>query len=399
MGSFLIWLSGARPDILELSDVDRAKYSGMGSAVLITATMAGISMEFALHSALRAPLPAAIILAFAWGLAIMSLDRWLVASLTRQRNHLGYLVLALPRLGLGILFGLIISTPFTLQIFAPEIRQQIETTHLQTVEATDKSITSGIVAQQLAYYSTKVASDAQIMATRGASPPAPAIENLQKQLANENKLVNAAYKRWQCQLYGGSPQCPRGNGPLAIAAHDEYVSYRDKAVSINRQITVDERSRVPGAKTDFAPSTERYNYFRNEEKALEDATSSSILNNSGLLAQLHGLDEVTAGDGTLQAARWLLFLFFTAIECLPALIKVLLNLGPENTYEKLLARTEQEILEQAERKIPEIVQETIEERLHGIRTKHTRWKQLETVDVSHNGLAGQGWSGYRHDRL
>ncbi len=82
-------------------------------------------MTFALHSALKLALATAIVFAVAWALAIMSLDRWLVVSLVRQRNKLNYLLLALPRVGLGVLFGLIISTPVTLQIFQPEINQEI----------------------------------------------------------------------------------------------------------------------------------------------------------------------------------------------------------------------------------------------------------------------------------
>ena len=125
MGSLLIWLSGAQQDILARCRADRPKYVGLGAAVLITAALAAVSMTFALHNALKVSLAAAIPFAVAWGLAIMSLDRWLVVSLVRQQNKLNYLLLALPRVALGILFGLIISTPFTLQIFQPEINQQI----------------------------------------------------------------------------------------------------------------------------------------------------------------------------------------------------------------------------------------------------------------------------------
>src|SRR5258708_3159287 len=144
MGRLLIWLSGAQPDILAQCKQDRPKYIGVGSAVLVTSSVAVVSMTFALHIALppnfplplpfaspfalhialAAKFPVAVPFAFAWGLAIMSLDRWLVVSLVRQ-SPLRYFLLALPRLLLGLLFGVIISTPLTLQIFHVEIDNQI----------------------------------------------------------------------------------------------------------------------------------------------------------------------------------------------------------------------------------------------------------------------------------
>jgi len=105
----LIWLSGAQPEILAEFKHDQPKYVGIGSAVLITSTMAAVSMTFALHIALDASVLVAIPFALAWGLAIMSLDRWLVVSMTRKQ-----LLLAIPRALLGLLFGIIISTPLTL---------------------------------------------------------------------------------------------------------------------------------------------------------------------------------------------------------------------------------------------------------------------------------------------
>src|SRR5262249_41502055 len=68
----------------------------------------------------------------------------------------------------------------------------------------------------------------------------------------------------------------------------------------------------------------------------------------GILASLKALDELRGSSSTLMLADLLLFLFFTAIEWLPILVKALLNLGPENTYEKLLARADEASLRNAE---------------------------------------------------
>src|SRR6185437_11452978 len=80
----LIWLSGAQPELLSRCPTDKPKYIGIGSAIAITAGVASTSMTFALTTALRASLYVALPFALLWGLAIMSLDRWLVVSLQRE---------------------------------------------------------------------------------------------------------------------------------------------------------------------------------------------------------------------------------------------------------------------------------------------------------------------------
>ena len=134
MGIPLIWLSGARSDVLRRCPGDKAKYLGIGSAIALTAGVATVSMGFALTTALHAPLLAALPFALLWGLAIMSLDRWLVVSLQREAGVMGlvrYLVLASVRLALALLIGFIVSTPFVLEIFHPEIDNRVDVIHAQ----------------------------------------------------------------------------------------------------------------------------------------------------------------------------------------------------------------------------------------------------------------------------
>ena len=72
--------------------------------------------------------------ALLWGLAIMSLDRLFVASMHRYRNRLIYLFMASPRFLMAILLGFVISTPFVLVIFRPEISHQIKILHAARVK-------------------------------------------------------------------------------------------------------------------------------------------------------------------------------------------------------------------------------------------------------------------------
>jgi hypothetical protein len=64
-----------------------------------------------------------------------------------------------------------------------------------------------------------------------------------------------------------------------------------------------------------------------------------------LLIRLQALSQLTDRNSTLNWARWLLFALFTVIECLPIVVKTLLNLGPRTAYEAIQADQEQMHLE------------------------------------------------------
>src|ERR1700678_447637 len=120
-GDFFIWLSGVSRQVLDQCPTERPKFIGLGASILVTAGMAAVSLSFALYTALKAPIWLALIFALLWGLAIMSLDRLFVVSLHRYRNRFFYVLLAAPRFLMAVLLGFVISTPFVLQIFQPEI--------------------------------------------------------------------------------------------------------------------------------------------------------------------------------------------------------------------------------------------------------------------------------------
>jgi Domain of unknown function (DUF4407) len=352
MGRLLIWLSGARPEILRRCPTDRAKYLGLGSAILITATMAAVSMTFALHTALRLALPVAIPFAVAWGLAIMSLDRWLVVSLQRQDNWWNYIPLATVRLALGLLFGIIISTPFVLQIFHPEISQKITEIQNQRLDAYFAGLRNDPLSARIAAEAAKVKSLQDTIKANGTgqSPQqSPEVQGLIKLRNQAEAQASSDLDQFQCQLYG--PCQPTGYGPVARAdqarylADERLVGQYDGAIkSAEHNIGVGQAQGVAQA-VKALPAAQ--NALQDDRRAQAQQTAVFEKQNTadtGLLISLQALDMVTDQNSALNLARWLLFLLFTTIECLPILVKILLNLGPENTYEKLLALEEKRTL-------------------------------------------------------
>ena len=357
MANPLIWLSGAQPEILAEFKHDQPKYVGIGSAVLITATMAAVSMTFALHIALDASVLAAIPFALAWGLAIMSLDRWLVVSMTRKQ-----LLLAIPRALLGLLFGIIISTPLTLQIFHVEIANRISYDHTNDLVAYDssaavKKLTTAVTADQQAVAKDQAVINSGGGATSGSDPTITADK---QKLASDQAQEQTYYKSWHCELYGGcAGTYVQGEGPAAKADYANYQYYLKQVqidqtqlatdqTALRKSDSTDSANAVNGAQSSLIRDKAQLTQDQSTLTSMKDNYKTTLDKDTGILASLQALDELRMSNPTLFAAEFLLFLFFTAIEWLPIGVKLLLNLGPENSYEKALGEAEQVSLMRAE---------------------------------------------------
>lgn len=444
MGRFLIWLSGAQRDILDSCRTDRAKYVGVGSAVLVTSAMAAVSMSFALHIALKATLPVAIPFALAWGLAIMSLDRWLVVSMVRQEKRVNYLLLALPRLALGILFGVIISTPLTLQIFHLEIANQISIDHTNAANAYNAELSKSALAGRVNADQKAVGADQAVINSGGGTGMGPAqdptLVSLRQQLRSDQNEAQAFYNSWHCEEFGFPGHCDVGNGPAAKHDLQNYQLYRGQVQSDQSQIAAEETSLNVRNKKDaiVAVANARTNLLADQAKLDQDQGNLTKLkqnfnatnaDDTGILASLKALDELRSSSPTLFMAELLLFLFFTAIECLPILVKVLLNLGPMNTYERAIAQAEQasllrageeittqhlatvrrqdELNEESERLheewqarvLPGLIRDEIDARERVARARLTRWEQRAQAERGNDqdddrfGLGGLSATG------
>ncbi len=362
MGRFLIWLSGARRQILAECPTERPKYVGIGTAILITAATAGVSLSFALVTILKVPLPDALPFAIAWGLAILSLDRLFVVSMSRQGPRWAHLSRALPRVLLALLLGAVISTPFVLQIFRPEIDQEITILQQQAANAHNKQVATSKLAARIQQEQARVSMLESLAATGGPGlDPGtdPTLQKLTSQLKQAQANENNDYAELQCQLYGlpgpNGTRCVAGDGQQAKRSRDAYNSDVRQVSLLQDEINTQEgqlkarsqqlqgnnkaeaAAQLPAAKLALQTDIGR------EQQDINDFNTANQ-NDTGLLIRLKALDAVTKGNSTLTWARWLLFAMFVVIDCMPVMIKVMLNLGPENNYDRMLAGEERKQL-------------------------------------------------------
>ena len=162
----MTWLSGADNEVLAAFPGDRPKFTALGAVMTATAVLASVSMWFFLHMALRLNGLVAIPFGLLWGAGIISIDRMLVVSM-HGRGWGTVLLQGTPRLFLALLLGFVISTPVTLQIFSPEINNQIKVIQQKAATAFAAQVNNGI-AQQLPKFQQSTTDSSKIRRTRGS---------------------------------------------------------------------------------------------------------------------------------------------------------------------------------------------------------------------------------------
>ena len=120
---FFVWLAAPNPVVLSTVP-ESNKLAALGGTVLATALLATAAATFTAHQFLHVSRFGALLVGAFWGLAIMNLDRWLLASMRRQRTVALTLLSGLPRIALAFVVGLVISERIVLQAFHKEIDAQ-----------------------------------------------------------------------------------------------------------------------------------------------------------------------------------------------------------------------------------------------------------------------------------
>jgi Domain of unknown function (DUF4407) len=359
---FVLALSGVHIETLELVPSERPRFESLGWSILITSGLAVVSMWFALASALNVNGIVALPIALCWGLVIMGIDRWLVTSMPVDNNR--KLALAAPRVVLALLLGTLISTPLVLRIFQTEINAQIVTMQQGNYNAFLKQQQGSQVAQQVSTYSKELNNLNTIINSQGAStgntstdPELVSYNNqltgLQKQLATWTLAQSQDLKEYSCQKYGGA-NCPKaGVGPAAKASLASYnqatvqvkkvqgevnqlqqdIAARTKELSSSSK--VDQQNRYQEALTQRPVVQQEYNTAVQRQNQLQAVFYAQNQASHGILTKLEALSQLSDSNLTVAVARWLLFLLFLVIECLPVTVKLLQK---PSGYEAALAR-------------------------------------------------------------
>jgi len=349
IGNWLAVLAGARPDVLAAAPGARAKFVALGGVLLSTGGLALVSMAFAVHMALGLAWPFALVAGLGWGLVVVNLDRMLMVGMAHDSSLKRNLVLAVPRVGLALVLGVVIATPLTLQIFAKEIDTEIVTMQAEAADEYQASLASDSRFAGLPELEERIANEEAIVASGGVADTGLAVVRADvaaKQAALDSTLAvsRELEAKAQCELDGSCGTGDAGTGQAYIEARAAADAQQAVVLAARSELddAVDAASSAEDRSASLAAAsleTDRAELARltAEQERLQAAFDGENEDAGGLLMRLEARERLGDENGTMAAAQFMLSLLFMSVEILPVLMKLLLNFSPPTAYDKLAA--------------------------------------------------------------
>jgi hypothetical protein len=370
---------------------ERKRLKALGAIVVAIACISGTSGTFLVHEFLHAPLIVALPLGAGWGAIVLTLDRWMIASIRRQRS-LGMTVsLALSRVLLAVALGLVTAPPILLRIF------QAETVALGTQEK-QTALLGG--KHKLAARFTTIpqleakSADLEQQVGNGNSEAGLADNatygEATKKAAQLRSEATAATARALCEADGTCGTHRAGNGPdyrlkehvaqrvTAEAQAAEAQAAQLRATLLREQAT-SAGERQARAHKELASVEGLLRTQRRERAQQESILQHAYSQPLGLADRLDALSNLAASHASVGWWNWVLAIIIVLLDTSPALGKLVMILGEPTPYEfqvgqeERLHREASEVFLDAERRKTHIDAESdveYAERVRRLRAKH-----------------------------
>ncbi len=359
-------LGGAEGAVLDQVPTETPRYVQMFFVLLGTAVVSALSMFFALLTGVRVAVWLAIPLAIIWALIIFNLDRFLTSTMKSTRQIGKLIGLAIPRVIMAAIIGIVVAEPLVLQIFQNDIQREVTSTNITQSLSDQKALETGPEKKALDAATAKVAALENQSATgivAGADSATAtekaaqsSVDSLTSQMADQQKVIDQARQMYQCELNGGTEVAGctgvAGEGTSSDAAKAQLQQAQSTYDALAAQLR-DAQAALTAAQTsgkDAASASEKTNRQQAQDQlpaaqksydaalAAYNARAASVATGNadavGLLSQITGLNRLSEKEPTLGWAHWLIAALFFMIELLPVLVKVLTSHGDKTLYEK-----------------------------------------------------------------
>ena len=304
--NFLWWCAGAHQKLLRQFPSEHSKYSGLGAVLLATFVLATLSAGYAIYTVFGNWLWT-IGFAIIWGLIIFNFDRFLVSTMRKYGvSRRKQIMMAIPRLALALLIGVVIARPLEMKIFDKEINVKMTENLHKKIQLNDS-----LLAMEYKNQLTTAESERQRL--------------LGRKLAIEDTLHNlqTAYLR-EADGTGGSMQ--RGIENITRLKQDAFNLARSRTAPELQELEQGMRSQdgiVASAKTAM------------EDKRKE--FEKTAIANMGFLERNKALADLSNEEASVFWASLLISMLIILIEIGPVLSKLIMPLGP---YDIALAKEE-----------------------------------------------------------
>ena len=361
-------LGGAEGSVLDEVPTETPRFVQMFFVLAGTALVSAISMYFALVTGVRIAAFVAVPLALVWALIIFNLDRFLTSTMRSTHNVWRLIGLAIPRVIMAAVIGIVVAEPLVLQIFQNDIAREVNATNITQAQSDQDAVTSGPERQALDAASERVAAlesqaatgvvEGAETTTASAAAAQASVDDLTAKLAEQQQVIDQARAIYQCEINGqgaGEVQgCSgvAGEGASSEAAEAQLAaaqaSYDDLAAKLRSAQADLADAQASGTAAASASEEQNKQQARDELPAAReqyqaalaayDARAAEIASGNagavGLLSQIGALERLGEREPTLKWAHLLIAVLFFMIELLPVIVKVLTSYGDPSLYEK-----------------------------------------------------------------
>ncbi|MGY2001663.1 DUF4407 domain-containing protein [Blastococcus sp. SYSU DS1024] len=348
IGDGLAVLAGARPDVLAAAPGARPKFVALGGVLLSTGALAAVSAAFAVAMALGVWWPLAVLVGLGWGAVVVNLDRMLLVGMAHDASLKRNFAMAVPRVGLALVLGVVVATPLTLQVFHKEIDAEIVAMQAEAADAHRLALESDSRFAGLPALRERIAAQEAVVASGGAADPG--LEVVRAGVAEKQAAYDRAVSlqrdldaKAQCELDGTCGTGDAGTGEAYLQARAAADAQTAVVTSARAELdaAVAAVGAAEGRSAALASSSldgDRAELTRltAELERLQAAFDTQNEGSGGILLRLEALDRLGERNGTLAAAQFMLSLLFMCVEVLPVLMKLLLNFSPPTAYDRLV---------------------------------------------------------------
>jgi hypothetical protein len=328
-------LSGTDP-----AGPDTAVRKGIAAAclLLVVAAMATGSGALFAHDLVNLSWTAAIPLGFAWGLAVLMIDRGVLVFMS-DAHGLRRIVTGVVRLLMAALLGYVVAEPLVLRIFEQEVdvalaqgRADAVADGLTKVDENPEYGTEAIAALE------KRVADLRTAAAASADPAAvdndPEVVRIRDELAVAVAARDAQQDLVECESDGTCGTGNAGDGPEWQRKLDELARLDGVVTRIEGELTTAEgnaRTRAgeaatatqQGAEKDLPQAEADLAAAVAEARTARDDATASGRSLDGLGARMESLDELREGSSSINREYLLITALLIVIDTSAVVLKLL----------------------------------------------------------------------------
>lgn len=364
-------LGGADGPILDRVPGETPRFVQMFFVLAGTALVSAISMLFALTTGVQVAIWVAVPLAIVWAAIIFNLDRFLTATMSSSRSVGKLIALAVPRVAMAALIGILVAEPLVLQVFHNDIAREVASTNITQSQSDQSALDKGPEKKALDAATKRVSALENQAATgivagtdKGSASTTAAqstVDGITAKMAEQQKVIDSARALYQCELTGQGagtvPGCTgvHGQGSSSDAAKAQLAQAQQTYDALAAQLrtangdlssaetaekantTASESANRQQAKDQLPAAKKTYENALAAYNARADSVAQGNAGAIGLLSQITGLNRLADTEPTIFWAHWLIAALFFMIELLPVLVKVLTSYGDPSLYERTAA--------------------------------------------------------------